>query len=127
MGAALVGGTLASIPGIAWAAPPPRPNGRKCKSNSQCASENCAGGVCRAPGECASGDIVCPSSGVCVNPNCSNGLSYNPLSCRCETPTGVTITCVCRSSEGAFSYPTSCYQNNLQCPDPNTTDLEDRC
>jgi hypothetical protein len=47
MSAALLGGTLASGPGIAWAAPRPRPDGKKCKTDSQCQSGNCAGGVCQ--------------------------------------------------------------------------------
>jgi hypothetical protein len=37
MGAALLGGTLASIPGLACAKPH-KPDGAKCKRNKQCAS-----------------------------------------------------------------------------------------
>jgi hypothetical protein len=58
MGAALVGGTLASIPGIAWAKL--KPGGAKCKRNEQCASGQCVDGVCG--GACA----VCPEPCVCV-------------------------------------------------------------
>jgi hypothetical protein len=93
MGVALVGGALASLPGIASAAPRQRPDGRKCKTNSQCQSGNCQGGVCQAA----------------------------------PTPTGVNIWCVCRDASGTYSYPTQCYKDNLQCPDPNTTYLEDQC
>jgi hypothetical protein len=39
MGAALVGGALASIPGIAWAKP--KPAGAKCTHDKQCASGLC--------------------------------------------------------------------------------------
>src|SRR5215212_7943565 len=39
LGAALVGGTLASIPGIALAKP--KPEGAKCNHNHQCASGQC--------------------------------------------------------------------------------------
>jgi hypothetical protein len=53
MGAALVGGALASIPGIAGAAPRPKPPkppgkspGKKCTEDSQCQSLACVEGVC---------------------------------------------------------------------------------
>jgi hypothetical protein len=59
MGAALLGGTLASIPGIAWAKL--KPDGAKCKRNEQCASGQCVDGVCGG-GACA----VCPEPCVCV-------------------------------------------------------------
>ena|ERR687889_1907712 len=53
MGAALVGGALASIPGIALAEPKLKPDGAKCKRDSQCQSGQCAspesGGVCLPP------------------------------------------------------------------------------
>ncbi len=92
MGAALVGGTLASVPGIASAAPPPRPNGRKCKQSSQCASGNCQGGVCQEAQ---------------------------------ATPTGVYARCLCRQADGTTYEPSTCWQDNLQCPD--TTYLEGQC
>jgi hypothetical protein len=51
MGAALVGGALASIPGIALAKP--KPAGAKCNHDHQCASGNCfirvGGGFCFPP------------------------------------------------------------------------------
>ena len=47
MGAALVGGAVASIPGIAEAAAPLKPAGRKCRSNEQCKTGLClSSGVC---------------------------------------------------------------------------------
>jgi hypothetical protein len=47
MGAALVGGVLASIPGIAEAAPPLKEAGRKCRRNDQCETGLClSSGVC---------------------------------------------------------------------------------
>lgn len=85
MGAALVGGTLAAIPGIALAKGPPlRPNGRKCRQNSQCVSNNCQDGVCQA--------VAGP------------------------TPTGVTVRCLCRRADETQYEPTTCWQDNLQCP-----------
>jgi hypothetical protein len=69
VGAALVGGALASIPGIAEAAPKPKPPksgkkhlGSKCKRASQCASGVCAGGVCGGTEQCTS----CPEGCVCA-------------------------------------------------------------
>jgi hypothetical protein len=44
MGAARVGGALASIPGIAWAKP--KPAGSKCKHDRQCQSRSCFNGRC---------------------------------------------------------------------------------
>jgi hypothetical protein len=77
MGAALVGGALASIPGIAWAKPN-RPAGAKCKYDKQCASGHCVdsrvGRVCTAPApECT--------------PPC-------PANCSCEFAPDGTTTCV---------------------------------
>ena len=63
MGAALLGGALASFPGIAEAAPPPKPPGRKCKLDSQCAFQLCLNGVCSGvPNRCRS----CPEDCRCV-------------------------------------------------------------
>jgi Dictyostelium (slime mold) repeat len=54
-----LGGTLASIPGIAWGAKL-KPDGAKCKRNKQCASGQCVDRVCGG-GACA----VCPEPCVC--------------------------------------------------------------
>ena len=59
MGAALLGGTLASVPGIA-SAKPNKPEGAKCKHNFQCASGQCVEGRC---GEVCGGEIVTPVGG----------------------------------------------------------------
>ena len=59
MGAALLGGTLASIPGIAWGAKL-KPGGARCKRNEQCASGQCVDSVC-APTACG----ACPEPCVC--------------------------------------------------------------
>jgi hypothetical protein len=107
MGAALVGGVLASIPGIAEAAPKPKPPGKKCKRDSQCSTQVCVSGVCggtfacrRCPEDCtcavrADGSIACigcrpgelcqsrlvDSCDECVAPNV------------CLRPFGALITC----------------------------------
>src|SRR5215211_357326 len=98
LGAALVGGTLASIPGIAWAKPH-KPAGAKCNHDHQCASGNCSssgtcaaacvsdGGACTADGECCSGQCedtrvgrVCTAAGPICPPGCP-GLPQ----CACDT------------------------------------------
>ena len=77
MGAALVGGALASTPGIAWAKPN-KPAGAKCNHDKQCASGHCVdsgvGRVCTAPGP------------ICT-PLC-------PANCSCESAPDGTTTCV---------------------------------
>ena len=82
MGAALVGGTLASIPGIAWAKPH-KPDGAKCKRNKQCASGQCVDGFCGG-GACAgcaepcvcetdlrTGDQACVQDVVRIEADCN--------------------------------------------------------
>jgi hypothetical protein len=62
MGAALVGGVLASIPGIAEAAPKPKPPGKKCKRDSQCRNGLCLSGVCSGTFTCHR----CPEGCLCA-------------------------------------------------------------
>ena len=105
MGAALVGGGLASIPGIAWAKPN-KPEGAKCKHDHQCASGNCSssgtcaacvsdGGACTADGQCCSGlcrpDRFCEGFCAAAPPTC---IPACPGDCGCfSTPDGTT-TCI---------------------------------
>jgi hypothetical protein len=71
MGAALVGGTLASL-GIGEAAADPmgcKRNGKNCKQNAQCCSGNCSSGICGRAcvpdcSPCTEGGIQC-CSGFC--------------------------------------------------------------
>jgi hypothetical protein len=114
MGAALVGGTLASL-GIGEAAADPpgcKRNGKKCKRDTQCCSGNCEGGTCAAGcppfrvelsnGTCAfpCGNtpvdcLECGCVGGCVRafppppPGESGTFCHNegPLSDRCQTHT----------------------------------------
>jgi hypothetical protein len=72
MGAALVGGALASIPGIAWAKP--KPAGAKCNHNHQCAS-----GQCGVDGRCLGGGPIC-------TPSC-------PANCSCALAADGTTIC----------------------------------
>jgi hypothetical protein len=74
MGAALVGGTLGSL-GIGEAAAAPsgcKRNGKKCKQNTQCCSENCVDGVCGPA--CVSDGGTYSTSTDCCSENCSNGF-----------------------------------------------------
>jgi hypothetical protein len=89
MGAALVGGVLASIPGIAEAAPPLKFPGRKCKRDNQCATQLCLSGVCAGLGACRR--RKCPegcSCGVLADGSkpCIPSRGYTVLSsCACGT------------------------------------------
>jgi hypothetical protein len=129
MGAALVGGTLASVPGIAWAAPRPRPDGKKCKRDSQCASGNCAGGVCQAQGGCPSGTTECdrtlgegPPGRQCI-PDCPQGQVLNTKRCQCVVPTnGTNVGCIC----GDFSERVACFPSST-CPEIRDDFCRDVC
>jgi hypothetical protein len=81
MGAALVGGTLASLGiGEAGADPPGcKRNGKRCKKNSSCCSDNCESGTCACipdcdehpcieDSQCCSGN--CGPAGVCAQQTC---------------------------------------------------------
>ena len=105
MGAALVGGTLASVPGIALAAPKPRPDGRKCKANSQCQSGNCSGGTCAAA--CVSDGDPCNSPGQCCSAYCSEGGT-----CGAPPPAVNSIGCLCADvQEPSTCSPVSCFDD----------------
>ena len=72
MGAALVGGTLASL-GIGEAAADPpgcKRNGKHCKRDKQCCSGNCEGGAC-APA--CQDENDCPAN-QCQQATCTNGV-----------------------------------------------------
>jgi hypothetical protein len=110
MGAALVGGALASIPGIAWAKP--KPADAKCNHDKQCASGQCVDGVCQG-GTCprpqlTAGDCNCaarcgdtdPLPFACQdNPNCAcTGTTEGSGFCAhgpgtCDTPCSSSSEC----------------------------------
>ena len=88
MGAALVGGTLASLGmgGEAAGAPPGcKRNGKKCKKDEQCCSRRCVNGTCAntpTAEPCPSGRVLL-SNGTCAIP-CDN-----PADCpNCGAPLG---------------------------------------
>jgi hypothetical protein len=117
MGAALVGGALASIPGIAWAKPN-KPEGAKCKHNHQCESGFCVGGVCRGAAEpiCTPS---CPEDCACVVTvdgttsciSCPFGLCRFRLVLSCGECDPVAE--VCRPEPPLGEFPFSCA---LRCP-----------
>jgi hypothetical protein len=82
MGAALVGGTLASL-GIGEAAADNlcKPTGKKCRKNSQCCSENCANGTCAAA--CIADLGRCTADSQCCRGFCSNGICCLPDGSSC--------------------------------------------
>jgi hypothetical protein len=91
MGRVLLGGTvLASIPGVAIAAPPPgrgRPAG---SAGCPVPGQIRVGGVC----QCPTGQEIC--GGRCVT-SCGSGQQLNPTTCTCECVVGSNY---CQSVEG---------------------------
>jgi hypothetical protein len=90
MGAALVGGTLASLGmGGEAAADPPgcKRTGKHCTRDTQCCGTLvCDSGTCAAA--CESGQVLC--NGNCVSDSClaNSGQVFNTSTCQCECPTG---------------------------------------
>ena len=98
MGAALVGGTLASL-GIREAGADDlcKPEGKKCRKDTQCCSDNCSKsgtsrfGTCAAAA-CTSNGSACSTSGDCCSGNCDSGFCVPP-------PTGPhRVACFCNDS-----------------------------
>ena len=89
MGAALVGGTLASLGMREAGADLCKRAGKACKKNTQCCSGNCVNaptGTCAA---CPSGQVLC-NNGSCVSNSClaNSGQVFNSSTCQCECPSG---------------------------------------
>jgi hypothetical protein len=114
MGAALVGGTLASlgVGGVAVADNECKPTGKKCRKNAQCCSGKCEGNICVAA--CPSGQVLC--GGSCVSNSCpTTGQSFNTTTCKCECPSGQEVcsgSCV-TSCTGGQVLNSSC---QCECP-----------
>jgi hypothetical protein len=83
MGAALVGGALASIPGTAWAARCPSP---RIRCRGQCCPTGvttCVGtGRNKTCGPCPTGTTLC--AGNCQSTVCPEGEFFDPDSCLCD-------------------------------------------
>jgi hypothetical protein len=112
MGAALIGGTLASL-GIGEAAADEecKPVDKKCRKNAQCCSGNCSKsgtssfGICACQpndGSCSSNDQCC--SGNCVNGTCAACPAGRVLLSNgtCALPCTGTISRECPADCGSF-------------------------
>jgi hypothetical protein len=116
MGAALLGGTLASL-GIGEAAADPpgcKRIGKHCKRDNQCCSGNCSRhGTCVGGGlGCLPNGDSCGSNGECCSGNCSNGfccasgrvgLSNGTCALPCGSPAACTA---CGNPLGAVCFGT---------------------
>ena len=107
MGAALVGGTLASVVGIgeAGADDECKPLNKKCRQNHQCCSGNCANGTC----------AVCPEGWVLLeNGTCARFCNLaNPcpdLPCACFNSERL-----CGNVSTGIGLPGSCH-THMDCP-----------
>jgi hypothetical protein len=104
MGAALVGGALASVPGVAWAARGGNSACAKfCRENFPPGRERgqCISAGARGEGPCFDGNgggTVCTAHGdTCVNEFGETGQ------CCCNPPSGEpTTNCICCFGEGVF-------------------------
>jgi hypothetical protein len=103
MGAALVGGTLASLGiGEAAAAPPCRPVGKHCKNASRCCSGRCVNGTCAAV---TFSSITCDCEGAvvrtieCSTADCSMAAAVCNTQCA-DLGGGTPISCVTPSCQG---------------------------
>ena len=83
MGTALVGATLASIPGVAWAARPPGrgPAGKNgCPQAGQVRCRGACVFLSSDPNNCGACGHVCPGGHLCVNGTCQEcPQSYQTL------------------------------------------------
>jgi hypothetical protein len=78
LGATLVGGVLASVPGGAWAAKPaPCPSGVKC-------GKNC----CQQPFICSRGKCACPTGTTNLGTTCCSNAQVCGQSCGCSSGEG---------------------------------------
>jgi hypothetical protein len=131
MGAALVGGALASLPGTALADDDCRSFGRRCRRDSQCCSKNCVrrgdGKVCGCPegqrrcndrcvnlqrneNHCGSCSNRCAAEETCVNGACCPNAQV------CGIP-GTSLTCCAEGQEcpGGLSCQAPCPSGTYQC------------
>jgi hypothetical protein len=89
MGAALVGGALGSLGGVAAADDLCKPTGKKCRKDAQCCSGNCVSSGTSRHGTCAS---------------CTPGTPCGPAGGRCfANASGSGATCVCTEATCAAS------------------------
>jgi hypothetical protein len=133
LGAAVVGGALASFPGMAWAAPCP-------KTRVRCAGECCAEGVtaCQGTGKnktCGPVPVTCPTGQTLCDGQCVNTLTDEAYCGSCYNNCNAGQTCV----DGGCQYPCvnncccACYYTDnatgaqiVTC-DPATTLTSEQC
>jgi hypothetical protein len=109
MGAALLGGTLASLGiGEAGAANLCRRNGKACKSNSQCCSGNCDSSSNTCAPACPDGRVAL-SNGTCADA-CT---SSDPCPAGCGCSLDVEQALYCGTVDGASQDPC---MHHSQCP-----------
>ncbi len=128
MGSALIGGLLASVPGVALADHRPGHGGGtpafcplfefRCGKKCCPREASCVRGEC----VCPTGKALCPTNNQCLSSNCEAPKVYNATTCQCECPTSITCTspqvlnpntctCACPPSEcpsGQGLNPTTC-------------------
>jgi hypothetical protein len=93
MGAALLGGTLASMPGVALADDECKRTGKKCKKNKQCCSGNCSGGTCRPTG-------TGPNLVTCGCPDGTSVDACDSFDCSSPQPFFALCSSLCASHGG---------------------------
>ena len=91
MGAALVGGTLGSLGGVAAADDECKPLNKKCRKNHQCCSGNCdtTSRTCA----CQSNGGPCASNSQCCSGNCAGGTCAAACLPDCEPCTEGSQCC----------------------------------
>jgi hypothetical protein len=85
IGGTLVGGALASIPGVAWAQGRPCPKGTHPCSDGSCVplGTQCGPAVC-PPGQ----GVVCEGDCYSLEYDCGAGGTFDASNCQCICPTG---------------------------------------
>jgi hypothetical protein len=144
VGAALVGGVLASIPGVAWAQPqrpggacrPQCPEGYTCARSPRergqggkqvffCCSVACVdeGGTCMPNGQCCFGEIMpngeCCEGEVTPNGECCQGHVMFTGEC-CPSPMNYCSQVTCDASGNCVSCEVCC-PAGVRCVFPGTT------
>jgi hypothetical protein len=117
MGGILVGGALASVPGVALADDDCRRFGRRCRRDSQCCSKNCVRRGDDKVCGCPEGKTRC--GGRCVT-HCAGGGRPNPDTCECGCPSGQVLcngSCVSNQCGTGQTFDSSTCQCLSACPD----------
>ena len=117
MGAALVGGTLASL-GIGEAGADPigcKRNGKHCTRNNQCCSEVCTDGTCAA--SCPTGTKLCSNgqcASCCADTDCGGCATCQSGTCACPADDTHTVlpngTCARRCAGGGSCPTGQCFR-----------------